>query len=113
MRFTRVLPLALLALSACAFQTKVQRAPGAPKLEPSASAQVVAEPPQGAVALGRVTIQGNNWQNGGGCESQAQFEAKKLGATHVVIRPANSSMGRGVRCTADAFYVAPASSQSK
>jgi len=83
----RTLPILALLLSGCAFQTKVQRAPGAPHLSPSASAQAVAEAPQGAVALGTVTIQGNNWQNGGGCESQALFEAKKLGATHVVIRP--------------------------
>jgi hypothetical protein len=99
--------LALTVLSACAFQTSVQRADGAPQLPPSASAVVVTQAPSNAVALGTVTIQGNNWQSGSSCESQALFEAKKLGATHVVIRPADASMGRGVKCTGDAFYVPP------
>lgn len=105
----RAIPSLLLPwmLLSCAFQTSMQRAPGAPELQPSATAVVVGTAPAGAVALGTVTVQGNNFQGGAGCEAEALFEAKKLGATHVVIRPANSSLGRGVKCTGDAFYVAP------
>lgn len=97
----------LLALTGCAFHNSLDRAPGAPTLGPSASAVAVATPPTGAVLLGTVTVQGNNYQSGAGCESEALFEAKKIGATHVVIRPADSSLGRGVKCTGTAYYLAP------
>jgi hypothetical protein len=97
----------VLTTSACAFHNSVERIDGAPILPPSAEAEAVAEAPPGAVALGRVVVQGNNYQNGAGCEAQALFEAKKIGATHVVIRPADSSLGRGVKCTGDAFYLKP------
>ena len=105
--------VAVLALAGCAFQSSVERTPGAPVLGPSSNAVVVALAPAGAVVLGKITIQGNNWQSGGGCETEALFEAKKIGATHVVVRPAESSLGRGVRCTADAFYVASAPDSTK
>ncbi|MEP6832117.1 MAG: hypothetical protein ABJB74_01935 [Gemmatimonas sp.] len=65
----------------------------------------MAAAPARATTVGAITVQGNNWQSGGGCEAQALFEGKKIGATHVVIRPANSSLGRGVKCTADAFVL--------
>lgn len=97
---------ALVLVSACAHQTSVHRADGAPNLPPSASVTVVAEAPAGAVALGTVTVQSNNHQGGADCEAEAVFEAKKLGATHVIVRPANSSLGRGPKCTGEAFYLA-------
>lgn len=97
----------LVAASACAFKNSVDRAPGSPALPPSSNTIVVASPPSGAVLLGTVTVQGNNHQSGADCESQALFEAKKIGATHVVIRPADSSLGRGVKCTGAAYYLAP------
>lgn len=96
-----------LLLVACAHQTSVTRADGAPTLPPSASVAIVAEAPKGAIALGTVTVQSNNHQGGADCEAQAVFEAKKLGATHVIVRPAESSMGRGPKCTGDAYYLAP------
>lgn len=104
--------MAVIALTGCAFQNSMQRAPGAPELQPSAGAVVVSAAPTGAVALGTVTVQGNNFQSGAGCEAEALFEAKKIGATHVVIRPANSSLGRGAKCTGDAYYVPGTEQQS-
>jgi hypothetical protein len=57
--------------------------------------------------LGTVTVQSNNYQSGQGCEATALYEAKKIGATHAVIRPANAGWGKGPKCTAEAYYVAP------
>jgi hypothetical protein len=100
-------PLLVLVLSGCAFHNSFDRAAGAPTLEPSGSAVAVAAPPAGAVLLGTVTVQANNHQSGADCEAQALFEAKRIGATHVVVRPADSSLGRGPKCTGAAYFVAP------
>jgi Zn-dependent alcohol dehydrogenase len=97
---------ASLLLVGCAFSSGFERAPGAPELAPSASVAVVGEAPPGAVLLGTVTVQGNNHQGGAGCEQEAQFEAKKVGATHVVIRPAKPGIGKGPKCTGEAYYLA-------
>jgi hypothetical protein len=99
--------LAAALLCGCAFQHSVERAAGAPELPPSSHVDIVAERPAKAILLGTVTVQGNNHQSGSSCESEAAFEAKKLGATHVVVRPADSSMGRGPKCTGEAYYLAP------
>lgn len=96
-----------LFLSACAFSSGFARAPGAPELQPSAAATVVAEAPAGAVLLGTVTVQSNNHQGGADCEREALFEAKKAGATHVIVRPAKQGFGKGPKCTGEAYYVAP------
>jgi hypothetical protein len=101
----RYLPVLVLALAGCASQTYVRRAEGAPTLPPSSNAAIVAEAPAGAISLGTVTVQGNNFQSGPACEAEAVFQAKKLGATHVIVRPANSSMGRGPTCTGEAFFL--------
>lgn len=105
--FSHIGLAALVLLAGCAFQSAYDPAPGAPKLQPSAMTVAVAEAPKGAIALGTVTVQGNNYKGGSECEAQAIFEAKKIGATHVIVRPADSSLGRGVRCTGEAFYLAP------
>lgn len=104
----RFLPV-LALLVGCAFSSKFRPTPGAPPLQPSSSVAVVAEPPQGATRLGTVTARGNNSQGGAGCESQAAFEAKKAGATHVVVRPAKTpwyAAGQ-IRCEGVAYYLAP------
>ena len=85
MKHWSLLSCTLLAATACAFQSSTQRVDGAPSLPPSASAIMIAEAPPGAIALGTVTVQGNNFKAGPECEAQALFEAKKLGATHVIV----------------------------
>jgi hypothetical protein len=105
MKLSVLLPAAAL-LTACAFHNSVDRAPGAPNLPPSSSAVTVAAAPVGAVLLGTVTVQANNHQNGADCEAQALFEAKKIGATHVVVRPAESGFGKGPKCTGEAYFLA-------
>jgi Zn-dependent alcohol dehydrogenase len=99
--------VALAGLTGCAFHNAVDRAPGAPSLPPSANAVTVTTPPVGAVRLGTVTVQANNHQSGADCEAQALFEAKKLGATHVIVRPAESGWGKGPKCIGEAYYRAP------
>ena len=102
--------LALVALlGACASSGKFRPSGAAPSLPPSASVAVASEPPQNAQLLGVVTVRGNNSQSVAGCESQAVLEAKKVGATHVVVRPKKSPWyrSRQPECEAAAYYVAP------
>jgi hypothetical protein len=95
------------ALAGCASSAGFQRAAGAPELPPSAQTMIVATPPAGATLLGTVVVQMNNHQLPQDCEPAALFEAKKRGATHAIVRPESSGWGKGPRCAADAYYLAP------
>lgn len=103
-RFVLGLSPALL-LAGCTFTTTVQQVADAPNVPRSASAAVVAAPPRDAVLLGTVTVRGNRNKVGAACEAEAVDEARKLGATHVVMHTMDSSAARAVRCTADAYYL--------
>ena len=98
------LPPALL-LAGCTFTTSVQRAADAPNVPRSERAEVVGVPPRDAILLGTVTVRGNRNKVGAACEAEAVTEARKLGATHVIVHTVDSSAARAVRCTADAFYL--------
>jgi hypothetical protein len=99
--------LVLAAAVGCASTSGFHRADGAPSLPPSAHTELVATPPAGAQLLGTVTVQMNNHQLPQDCEPAALFEAKKVGATHAIVRPAKSGWGKGPSCTADAYYLPP------
>jgi Zn-dependent alcohol dehydrogenase len=101
----RLVPLVVLA--GCTFNTTVNHLADAPNVPPSDSAVVVTVAPNSAVLLGTVTIRGNANMVGPACEAQAVREARKMGATHVIVRPVVSSGSRGVRCTGDAYYLGP------
>ena len=100
--------VALLSLVAvgCAYNSRVQRAPGAPVLPPSPSAEVLkSAPPTDAVFLGTVSAQGNNFQSSGSCEAELVNAARKLGANAVLTTPASSSLGRGPSCEGKAYLL--------
>jgi hypothetical protein len=95
-----------LSLGACAYHSGFDRAPGAPVLEPSASAEVLkADPPADAVLLGTVHAMGNNLQQASSCDAQLVNEARKLGANAVRTYPASSSLGRGPKCEGKAYLI--------
>ena len=95
-----------LTLVSCAYSNSVKRAPGAPVLPPSASAEVLkGPPPADAVLLGTVHAQGNNFQSSATCEAELVNEARKLGANAVLTTPASSSLGRGPSCSGTAYLV--------
>src|SRR4051812_11915773 len=97
----------LLPLPGCRYAVTLERAPGAPDRPPSAITTAVAAAPSGAALLGTIHVQSNNWQKGQDCEAKALCDAKMIGATHVVIRPDRSSLGRGPKCVGEAYYLAP------
>jgi len=99
----RLLPLALLA--ACTYNTTVHHLDDAPQVARSDSAAVVSTPPRGAVRLGTIEVRGNRNKIGAPCTAEAVAEAKKMGATHVVVTPVESGAARAVRCTAEAWYL--------
>jgi hypothetical protein len=93
-------------VTGCAYATSAHRAPGAPVLPPSPSAEVLkAEPPSDAVYLGTVSAQGNSYQSPGSCDAVLVNEARKLGANAVLTTPASSSWGRGPRCEGKAYLL--------
>lgn len=98
-----LVPLVLLA--GCTFTTSVNRVADAPNVPRSSSAAVVPTPPHDAVLMGTVTVRGNRNKIGAACEAEAVDEARKLGATHVIMHTMDSSAARGVRCTAEAWYL--------
>jgi hypothetical protein len=103
--YLSLVPMVLVA--GCTFTTTVNRLDDAPNTPRADSASVVAAPPRSAVPIGTITIRGNRNMVGAACEHAAIDEAKKMGATHVVVHPVESSSARGVRCTGDAYYLGP------
>ena len=101
----RVLPALLLA--GCTFNTTVHHVADAPNVPRSDRAIIVSAPPRDAILLGTVTVRGNRNKVGPACDAEAVEEAKKLGATHVIVHPVETSASRGVRCTGDAYYLGP------
>lgn len=94
-------------LTGCTFNTTVDHVDGAPAVPRSDSAVVVATPPKSAILLGTVTVRGNAHMIGSACEQEAVSQARQMGATHVIVRPVDTSASRGVRCIADAYYLGP------
>jgi Zn-dependent alcohol dehydrogenase len=107
MRLATLRFVPLVVLAGCTFNTTVHHLDDAPNVPPSDSAAVVSVAPKSAVLLGTVTIRGNANMVGPACTAQAVLEARKMGATHVIVRPVESSGSRGVRCTGDAYYLGP------
>ena len=104
----RRFPLWLLpmpSLAGCTFTTTVDHAADAPNMPRSISAAVVTVPPRDAIRIGTVTVRGNRNKVGAPCETEAVDEAKKLGATHVIMHTVESSAPRDIRCTAEAWYL--------
>lgn len=107
MRFATPTLVPALLLAGCTFNTTIDRPGDAPNAPRSDSAVVVTAAPKAAVLLGNVTVRGNRNMIGRACETQAVEEAKKMGATHVIVRPVESSGARGVRCVGEAYYLGP------
>ncbi len=98
--------LALALVSGCAYQAKGSRLDGAPVLPPSPFAKLIyAVPTDGAVEIGRVQAQGNNYQKASDCDAQLLVEARKLGANAVLAIPEKSGFGKGPKCSGRAFLV--------
>jgi hypothetical protein len=104
----RVLALPLLALlvTGCAFAVDVMPTPAASGRAPSAYAEVLRKPPEGATELGRIELQGNNYQSVADCEARCVIEARKLGANAVLVQPEESGFGKGVKCSGVAYAIA-------
>lgn len=98
--------LGVLLFGACAFSSKLRPAPGGPHLTPSPA---VAVAPAGATPLGTVSVVGSSLRSGTSCEAQAVFEAKKVGATHVVVRPKKTPWYRAGQpmCESIAYFLPP------
>jgi hypothetical protein len=71
----------------------------------SESALVVTTPPKDAIRLGTIEVRGNRNKVGAACEAEAVEEAKKIGATHVIVTPVQSGAARAVRCIGEAWYL--------
>jgi len=101
--------LCLLAtLTAGCVKPVFERAADAPRLAPVEVSEVVDRPPLNAILLGTAEVQSSVYQAPEECQSAALLEAKRAGATHVIIRPAIPGTGsRGPRCRVEAYYVAP------
>lgn len=90
----------------CAVPPAFQRVPTAPKLPPNDNAIVVDRPPAGAILLGTVELQLSISELASECQAAALAEAKRAGATHVVMPPATPGRAtKGPRCTAQAYYL--------
>jgi len=97
--------VALVGVVGCVAPT-FQRVPTAPKLAPNDNAVIVERPPSGGVLLGTVDLRLSVYKLPSECLAQALAEAKRAGATHIVVpavTPATST--KGPRCTAQAYYV--------
>lgn len=107
MTIFRLCTLAIcLSVVGCAYHSGFDRAPGAPVLEPSASAEILtSDAPADAMLLGTVHAMGNNLQAASSCDAQLVNEARKLGANAVRTYPASSSLGRGPKCEGKAYLV--------
>jgi Zn-dependent alcohol dehydrogenase len=108
MRHSRLAALAvpvLLVAAGCTFNTTVHPVKDAPNVPRSDSVAVVTAPPRGAVPLGSVTVRGNRNMVGPACAMEAAAHARRMGATHLIVRPVETPGARGVRCTADAWYL--------
>ena len=98
--------IAAIVVVGCAYSSSFQRAPGAPVLSPSSSAEILTSaPPSDALLLGTVSAQGNNFQSSGTCDAELVNQARKLGANAVLTSPASSSMGRGPKCEGKAYLL--------
>lgn len=102
---SRLLPALLLA--GCTFNTTVDRPGDAPNVPASDHVAVVTAPPRDAIRIGTITVRGNRNKVGAACEAEAVSAAKRLGATHLVVTPVETSAARGVRCTGAAYYLGP------
>ena len=106
MRLQRI-SVVLVGVLGCA-QPIFQRVPAAPQLAPNENALVVERPPSGSVLLGTVKLQLSLYQLPSDCTAQALAEAKRAGATHVILPPGTPGTStRGPSCSAQAFYVSP------
>jgi len=104
----RRLVVVLVGAVGCAAQPVFQPVPSAPQLAPNENAIVVERPPSGAVLLGTVKLELSIYKLQSDCTDQALAEAKRAGATHIVLpigTPPTST--RGPRCSAQAFYLPP------
>lgn len=99
-RIVLIVGLGLVA-TGCSYQGAVRRPSTGPRLTASGAVAVVADRPANGIWLGTVTVRGNSWTSSAGCESEAAAQSKRLGATHVVVRPT----GRGNQCTAQAYVM--------
>lgn len=97
--------LSAILLTGCAFAIDVTPTPAASGRRPSAFAEVLRKPPSHATELGRLELQGNNYQSVADCEARCVVEARKLGANAVLVQPEESGWGKGVRCSGVAYLV--------
>ncbi len=101
----RVLVLSMVA-AGCSFAVDVVPTPTAPKLQPSASAEIVRTRPRGhPVELGTINLQGNNYMDASDCDARLIIEARKLGGNVVFAQPEESGIGQGPRCRGVAYFV--------
>jgi hypothetical protein len=89
-------------------QPTFHRVPFAPTLAPNENAIVVERPPSGAVLLGTVQLELSAYRLPSDCVAQALAEARRAGATHIVLPAATPPTStRGPKCSAQAYYLAP------
>ena len=101
-----VLVSVLACLSGCAFSSRVTPAKGAPTFaEPAESVTLAKTPPPGAALLGTIDAQGNQFQDSDDCAKRLQSDAKKLGASHVVVTRMGrrNVQGYGAMCSGEAY----------
>lgn len=99
---------ALAALGGCKlYTTDVKMAPGAPKLPPSPTVEIVQKAPDAGTMLGTLKVQGNSWTGLDDCKNRLAVKAKEIGATVLVVPYGQEQspdwMGQGPKCEGTAY----------
>jgi len=106
MRRFPVLVATLAAMVGCASAPVFRRVSSAPVLAASENVVVVDRPPVGGVLLGTADLQLTVHQLPEECSAQLLGEARRAGATYVVMPAVTPGTAvKGPRCTLQAYYV--------
>lgn len=108
MRRLPIVVAAICSVAGCASAPVYQRVSSAPVLPPSESVIVVERQPVGGVLIGTADLQLSVHQLPEECTAALLAEAKRAGATYVVMPPVKPGTSvNGPRCTLQAYYVPP------
>jgi hypothetical protein len=97
---------ALLAGCGSAFNTQVSPVADAPPFPPAETSSIVPAPPPNAVHLAKIEEQGSKDRNADDCTRRLQVDARKLGATFVVVGAKTEPVAdKGPTCSGEAYVV--------
>jgi hypothetical protein len=97
---------ALLFGCGSAFSTQVSPVPDAPAFPPTETSAIVPAPPPKGIHLAKIDEQGNKDRNADDCTRRLQMDARKLGATHIVLgAKTDGAADKGPTCSGEAYRV--------